>query len=63
MMDTKEAIVVGPRMIKGRVHCANCGKYVNGEVSVSSKKDDRFVFVCNVQCGMDFITKGNLVKN
>jgi hypothetical protein len=52
----QDAIIVGPRIIKGRAHCANCGRYTGGNVFVElGGLGDRFV--CNVRCGMDFAIK------
>ena len=63
-MEDKEAIIVGSRLIKGKVHCANCGRYVSGCVFIGLVKGNKFIgsskgdrFVCNVQCGIDFIAK------
>ena len=57
-MDTncEPTIIVGNRLVKGRVHCASCGRFVNGNVFVLSE-DEETNFVCNVQHGLNYITK------
>ena len=52
-MGVGEVIVVGPCLIRGRVNCASCGRFVSGDVCVI--EDGGTKFVCNVQCGVNYI--------
>lgn len=58
---TTESITIGPRIVKGRVHCGSCGRYAPGTTFVSTAEGHRFV--CNVQCGIDFIVKRQEAKD
>ena len=46
-------IIVDKRYAQGKINCSACGKFVKGNVYVDTK--DGAEFVCNVQCGINYI--------
>ena len=52
-------IIVGNRLVKGRVHCASCGRFVNGNVFVLPHNGGT-KFVCNVQHGINYVANKQL---
>lgn len=47
-------IIEGKRYSQGKHNCSACGKFVNGNVYVVTEEKDT-KFVCNVQCGINFV--------
>ncbi|KKL44999.1 hypothetical protein LCGC14_2360080 [marine sediment metagenome] len=55
MGTTELRVIVEPFIIKGKVHCVSCGRYVNGKTCVQRRVER--LAVCNVRCGIDYIGK------
>ena len=53
--DMSKAILLGMSVVKGKVHCKSCGKFVTGFVQVDGG------YACDIKCAMRALEKRGLI--